>query len=34
MIGSNKKLKYIIDRPYNDVRYYINSDKIRKLGWK
>ena len=24
----------VIDRPFNDNRYFINSDKLRSLGWK
>lgn len=27
-------IKYIGDRPYNDKRYSISTDKIKKLGWK
>jgi dTDP-glucose 4,6-dehydratase len=30
----DKWLTNIPDRPFNDERYYINSDKLRKLGWK
>ena len=26
-------IKYIEDRPYNDKRYYISNDKLKKLGW-
>jgi len=29
-----KFIKFIKDRPYNDKRYSISSNKIRKLGWK
>jgi len=29
-----KFIKYIKDRPYNDKRYSISIDKIRKIGWK
>jgi dTDP-glucose 4,6-dehydratase len=25
---------YVEDRPFNDRRYFINSDKLRHLGWK
>lgn len=35
--GTNDYDKWLInipDRPFNDERYYINSDKLRKLGWK
>jgi UDP-glucose 4,6-dehydratase len=27
-------ITYIADRPFNDQRYYINSDKLLALGWK
>ena len=30
----NKFIKFIKDRPYNDKRYSVSTDKIRKLGWK
>jgi UDP-glucose 4,6-dehydratase len=26
-------IKYIKDRPFNDKRYYISNDKLKKLGW-
>ena len=26
-------VEYIVDRPYNDRRYYINNDKLKKIGW-
>jgi dTDP-glucose 4,6-dehydratase len=26
-------IEYISDRPYNDKRYYISNDKLKKLGW-
>jgi dTDP-glucose 4,6-dehydratase len=26
-------IKYILDRPYNDVRYFISNKKIKDLGW-
>ena len=26
-------IDYIEDRPYNDKRYYISNDKLKKLGW-
>ena len=29
-----KYIKYVKDRPYNDKRYSIAINKIRKLGWK
>ena len=29
-----KWIKYIDDRPFNDKRYYINNEKLKKLGWK
>lgn len=27
-------IEYIEDRKYNDKRYYINFDKLKKLGWE
>ena len=34
-LGKNVKIKFIKDRPGHDMRYAINSNKIRKkLGWK
>ena len=27
-------IEYVNDRPFNDKRYEINSDKLKKLGWK
>jgi len=29
-----KFIKFVKDRPYNDKRYSVSTDKIRKLGWK
>jgi len=26
-------IEYIEDRPYNDMRYYISNEKLKKLGW-
>jgi UDP-glucose 4,6-dehydratase len=26
-------IEYVEDRPFNDKRYYISNDKIKKLGW-
>ena len=26
-------IEYIEDRPFNDKRYYISNEKVRKLGW-
>ena len=34
-IGNNVKIKFVKDRPGHDVRYALNSNKIKKkLGWK
>jgi len=34
-IGNNVKIKYIADRPGHDLRYALNSNKIKKkLNWK
>ena len=27
------ELEFIEDRPYNDKRYYISNEKLKKLGW-
>jgi dTDP-glucose 4,6-dehydratase len=29
-----KWVTYVEDRPFNDNRYFINSEKLRQLGWK
>lgn len=29
----DKWIEYIEDRPYNDKRYYISNEKLKKLGW-
>lgn len=29
----NKWIEYIKDRPFNDKRYYISNEKLKKLGW-
>ena len=29
----DKYITYVEDRPFNDKRYYISNDKIKKLGW-
>jgi dTDP-glucose 4,6-dehydratase len=29
----NNWISYIEDRPFNDKRYYISNDKLKKLGW-
>jgi len=28
----DKKITYVEDRPFNDKRYYISNDKVKKLG--
>lgn len=30
----NKYIEYVKDRPFNDKRYFITSEKLQKLGWK
>jgi dTDP-glucose 4,6-dehydratase len=32
-IDFNDHIEYIEDRPFNDKRYYISNDKLKKLGW-
>ena len=27
-------IEYIEDRPFNDMRYFINNDKLKKMGWE
>lgn len=27
-------IEYVEDRPFNDKRYYISNEKLKKLGWK
>ena len=29
-----KNTKFVKDRPFNDFRYSVNYNKIKKLGWK
>ena len=29
----DKWITYIEDRPFNDQRYYISNEKVKKLGW-
>ena len=29
----DKWIQYIEDRPFNDKRYYISNEKLKKLGW-
>jgi dTDP-glucose 4,6-dehydratase len=34
-LGNNVKIKFVKDRPGHDIRYALNSNKIKKeLGWK
>jgi len=30
---TNKWITFIDDRPFNDKRYYISNEKVKKLGW-
>lgn len=30
----NKYIAFVKDRPFHDSRYYMNGDKMKKLGWK
>ncbi len=34
IIGNKNFIKHVKDRPFNDTRYSISSNKIKKLGWK
>ena len=29
----NEWIEYIVDRPFNDKRYYISNQKLKNLGW-
>ena len=33
IVSIRKYIEYIEDRPFNDKRYYISNDKLKKLGW-
>ena len=33
-LKSSEFVKYVKDRPFNDFRYSINFNKIKRLGWK
>jgi dTDP-D-glucose 4,6-dehydratase len=33
VIGREKWITYIKDRPFNDKRYYISNEKVKALGW-
>lgn len=30
----DKWIQYVEDRPFNDKRYFISNDKVKKLGWE
>jgi len=32
--STTEHIEFVEDRPFNDVRYYINSGKLMALGWK
>ena len=29
-----KFIEYVTDRPYNDLRYLMDSSKLHRLGWE
>ena len=31
--GDDEFISFVEDRPFNDLRYHINSDKLIELGW-
>merc|ERR1712137_599366 len=31
---ATEHIEFVADRPFNDVRYFINSEKLMALGWK
>jgi UDP-glucose 4,6-dehydratase len=33
-INTNKNIKFVKDRPFNDIRYSVSFDKIKAYGWK
>jgi len=33
LMNKKNKIKYIKDRPFNDTRYSITTNKLKKLGW-
>ena len=33
LMNKKNKIRYVKDRPFNDTRYSITSDKLKKLGW-
>ena len=33
-VNFKKNITYIRDRPFNDFRYSVNFDKMKKLGWE
>lgn len=30
---SNFQVEHVVDRPWNDIRYWVHSDALRSLGW-
>ncbi|KAJ8758602.1 hypothetical protein K2173_000323 [Erythroxylum novogranatense] len=32
-LDSNKAIKFVQDRPFNDQRYFLDDQKLKKLGW-
>ena len=33
-VSIEDSIEYIKDRPFNDKRYYISNEKLKKMGWK
>ena len=33
-INTNKNIKFVKDRPFNDIRYSVSFAKIKAHGWK
>jgi len=33
-VNLDEWIEYVKDRPFNDKRYYISNQKLKKLGWK
>ena len=32
--NTSEWITYIKDRPFNDKRYYISNEKVKRLGWE
>jgi UDP-glucose 4,6-dehydratase len=32
-VDAEKAVRFVADRPFNDQRYFVDGEKLRKLGW-